>query len=248
MANPWQLYDDILDLIPAGRVVTDALIGRWAYIRTDEGTGAAMVYRAGPQASTQERNVVGRDLRDVAALVKSWDLEQAALGTAAINAALATNERVAAHPQVEESGATSTFTLNADKFAHQKTATIGHFGAIERYAEGNDFLVLERDPSGDDLPDSAAEYMLADRDEVYITGSTLTNKTLPRLLELCAHTSVILVGPSAPFAPEALPSCVKVIAGSVVEDPEHVRLAISLGGGMREARQGLRQFNVLLQS
>ncbi|NLE96595.1 MAG: DUF364 domain-containing protein [Propionibacterium sp.] len=246
MTNPWQLYDDILDLIPAGIRVTDALIGRWAFVRTDVGTGAAMVYTTGPRASLAERDVVGRDLRDVAALVKSWDLEQAALGTAAINAALATEERVAPYETSME-GETSTFALNADKFATQKTATVGHFGAIERYMEGNDFVVLERHPIGDDLPDTAAEYLLSDRDEVYITGSTLTNKSLPRLLELCAHTRVVLVGPSAPFAPEALPACVSVIAGSIVADPDHVHRALSMGGGMGEARPGLRQFNAPLQ-
>ena len=77
-----------------------------------------------------------------------------------------------------------------------RIATIGHFGDIEKYAEGRDLIVLERSPSGNDLPDPAAEYLLADRELVFITGSALTNKTLPRLLELCSGARVILVGPS----------------------------------------------------
>lgn len=30
MNNPWQLYDDLIDLIPPGTKVRDARIGNWA--------------------------------------------------------------------------------------------------------------------------------------------------------------------------------------------------------------------------
>ena len=59
---------------------------------------------------------------------------------------------------------------------------------------------------------------------------------------------MILVGPSAPFAPEVLPACVAEIGGSLVIDPDHVRRAIGLGGGMAEARQGLRMFNHIMRN
>ena len=165
---------------------------------------------------------------------------------AAINSFLTTEERVSAHltPGGDER---STFERHAETRPDLRIATIGHFGDIEKYAEGRDLIVLERSPSGNDLPDPAAEYLLADRELVFITGSALTNKTLPRLLELCSGARVILVGPSAPFAPEVLPACVAEIGGSLVIDPGHVRRAIGLGGGMAEARQGLRMFNHIIR-
>ena len=58
---------------------------------------------------------------------------------------------------------------------------------------------------------------------------------------------MILVGPSVPFAPEVLPACVAEIGGSLVIDPGHVRRAIGLGGGMAEARPGLRMFNHIIR-
>ena len=247
MSNPWQLYDNLIDLIPTDLRVTHAHLGEWAYVDTDAGAGAAMVYHAGPREGTDVRDIVGKPLRDVAALSKSWDLEVAALGVAALGSYLTTAERVDAYGSVDKPGQSSTFELHAEKFAQQKTAAIGHFGDITKYAEGNDFVVLERLPSGDDLPDAACEYVLADRDEVYITGSTLVNKTLPRLLELCADARVVLVGPSAVFAPEVWPECVAEIGGSIVVDREHVRRAVRTLGGMREARAGLRQFNTLIR-
>ena len=246
MNNPWQLYDDLIDLIPPGTKVRDARIGNWACVTSDAGTGVAMIYRGGPRSGFAERDMVGRDLRDAASAVKSWDLELAALGVAAINSFLTTEERVSAHLTLGEDER-STFERHAETRPDLRIATIGHFGDIEKYAEGRDLIVLERSPSGNDLPDPAAEYLLADRELVFITGSALTNKTLPRLLELCSGARVILVGPSAPFAPEVLPACVAEIGGSLVIDPDHVRRAIGLGGGMAEARQGLRMFNHIIR-
>ena len=199
-----------------------------------------------PRTGFAERGMVGRDLQDAASVVRSWDLELAALGVAAINSFLTREERVSAHltPGEDER---STFERHAETCPDLRIATIGHFGDIEKYAEGRDLIVLERSPAGSDLPDPAAEYLLADRELVFITGSALTNKTLPRLLELCSGARVILVGPSAPFAPEVLPACVAEIGGSLVIDPDHVRRAIGLGGGMAEARQGLRMFNHIIR-
>ena len=48
MNNPWQLYDDLIDLIPPGTKVRDARIGNWACVTSDAGTGVAMIYRGGP--------------------------------------------------------------------------------------------------------------------------------------------------------------------------------------------------------
>lgn len=247
MNNPWQLYDDLIDLVPADLRVTDACLGNWAYVATEQGAGVAMVYRSGPREGTEVRDVVGKPLRDVAALVKSWDFEVASLGCAALGSYLTSGARVDEFEAIDERGQTSTFQLHREKFAHQKTAAIGHFGDITKYTEGNDFIVLERMPSGDDYPDSACEYLLADRDEIYITGSTLTNKTLPRLLELSAHARVVLVGPSAVFAPEVLPECVAEIGGAIVDDMAYVRRAIQYLGGMPETRAGLRQFNAVIR-
>ena len=70
MNNPWQLYDDLIDLIPPGTKVRDARIGNWACATSDTGTGVAMIYRGGPRAGFAERDMVGRDLRDAASAVK----------------------------------------------------------------------------------------------------------------------------------------------------------------------------------
>jgi len=62
----------------------------------------------------------------------------------------------------------STFERHAETRPDLRIATIGHFGDIEKYAEGRDLIVLERSPSGNDLPDPAAEYLLADRERIVL--------------------------------------------------------------------------------
>lgn len=64
-----------------------------------------------------------------------------------------------------------------------------------------DLVVLERRPLPGDYPDPASEYLLSDWEYVFITGTTIINKTLPRLLELCRGSKIILTGPSTPLTP-----------------------------------------------
>ena len=51
-----------------------------------------------------------------------------------------------------------------------------------------------------------------------ITASTLVNKALPHLLELCQNAYTILAGPSCPMCPALLSLGIDWIAGLVVTD------------------------------
>ncbi len=240
----WQLYDDLIARIPGGITVTDVISSHWTAVRTDDGhAGIAMTYSGGPREAIDRVDLVGMPLRDVAALVKSWNLPLAAIGTAALNAWFNRAEHLFGH-EVLGGGDQSTFALHAPQMAGKRIAAIGHFSDIVTYSKDHDFIVLERLPRGDDLPDSACEYVLADGDLVYITGSTLTNKTLPRLLALSAHARVVLVGASSPFGPDVFGSQVAEIGGAIVTDPDRCLAVISAGGSNSEFRPYLRQFNV----
>ena len=65
---------------------------------------------------------------------------------------------------------------------------------------------------------SACDELLPSCDTVIITASTLVNKTLPHLLELCRDAYTILVGPSCPMCPELLEHGIDRLAGLVVTD------------------------------
>lgn len=192
--EPWRLYDDLIDLLP-DVAVESCTLGEVALVTTaDGGCGMASRQHGGPRTPMGERRFAGRKVRDVASLVRSWDVDLASLGVAALNCCLNTTERVAAHGN--DSGSGDVFTLRADELRGRKVTMVGHFRRAVDLLEGICSLtVLERNPHGDDLPDSACEYLLPGSDVVFITGMTVANKTLPMLLELSALAHTVLTGP-----------------------------------------------------
>lgn len=226
--DPWALYDALIAGIPDGVAVTDVVLNRWAAVATDQGTvGLGAAFDGGPPVDPSAWRVRGRPLREVAALARSWNLRLAGLGVAALNAWYAAPDRVAALPGVRFGHDADYFGRWGSVLGTRPTAVIGHFPDVEGLS--GDITVLERRTRGDDLPDSACEYVLPRCELVAITGSTVVNKTLPRLLELTRRAEVHLVGPTAPPVPGVYPAQVREIAGSVVTDAAECLEFVALG-------------------
>jgi len=77
----------------------------------------------------------------------------------------------------------------------KKVVVIGRYPGIERYAEAFNLSILERQPVHNDFPDPACEFLLPDADWVFLTASSITNKTFPRLAELAQNATTVLMGP-----------------------------------------------------
>ena len=225
MRNPWELYARLIEPIDPAAKATSCLVSTWTVVDCkDEGMGLAMTYRGGAHDDNPLTGIVGRPLRELAANLKSWDLRKASVGMAAVNAFHNSPQRVGSWLKrpVEELASSGVFSSMLEQIAGKKVAVIGHFPGLEAARKCSDLVILERNPSEDDVPDFAAEYVLPDRDYVFITGTTLTNKTLPRLLELSANAFVALVGPSVPLAPWWFDHGVDMLAGTVVMDRPRV--------------------------
>ena len=94
---------------------------------------------------------------------------------------------------------------------------LGHSNiTTELLAPAEKLWITDREEKTGAYPDSAAEYFLPQCDLVIITGSSLINKTLPHLLELCENALTILTGPSVPLCPELLDFGLDRIAGMAV--------------------------------
>ena len=138
--------------------------------------------------------------------------------------------------------AANPFHSDIDRYMGKKVAVIGHFPNVAGMASVCDLTVLERScGSGLDTPDSAAEFILPEQDVVYITGTTLTNKTLPRLLQLTCGAYTTLVGPSSVPCDVLLDYGVDCIDGSVVVDPASAKFAVK-GGSKQQWRAGIKKF------
>ena len=131
----------------------------------------------------------------------------------------ATGSRVCWAGRSSASAARALFERLAQRFAGGSVAVVGHFPHLEPLSDHCTLTILERHPSGGDLPDQACEYLLPRQDCVCITGSAVSNKTLPRLLELSRDAYVVLVGPSVPLTTMWFDYGVDLLAGTVVLDP-----------------------------
>lgn len=211
--NPWDLYDALIDAVDADLRVDDYIAGvRWSFVRSGEMLGMSSNIPGHSGPTSHRGPIIGKPLRDVCAMVKSWDFDEASIGAAALTCFYNTWDKVDALGGLDGIDVTfanpaertkkEAFVTYADEVAGRKVAVVGHFPHIEkRFGSICDLTVLERAPRMGDYPDSACEYVVPEQDCVFITGMTLINKTLPRLLELASPTcKVSLVGPTVPVS------------------------------------------------
>jgi uncharacterized protein (DUF4213/DUF364 family) len=231
-ANPWSLYDDLIAAIPPELTVSDCTVGlHWTLVRS-LGVGIAMTPPEGERRLRLPGPVRGAKVRDIAALAKSWNGFEAALGVAAINSFINTPTVVPADwlsPRPAAPGG-STFEQMLPEIAGKRVAVVGHFPNLDLIAGACSLHILERRPQSGDFPDPACEYLLPSMDYVFITGSTLINKTLPRLLELSRQATTVVVGPTTPLTPLLFRYGASRLAGSVVRDPQAVWQQVVEGG------------------
>lgn len=236
----WKIYDELIAAIPPGLTVRECLLGlNWTLVRSRT-TGIAMTYLEGHPSVELAGEIAGMPLRQLAEYVKSWNFLEAAVGLAAINSYFNTPEQVeklCGRP-ISEQKQVNAFTYFQEQLRGKKVAVIGHFPDLESLAGICRLAVLERRPQPGDYPDPACEYILPQQDYVFLTATTLVNKTLPRLLELSRQAVVVLVGPSTPLTPILFQYGVNVLAGTVVVDPVAVRQVVQEGGSLQLFQRG----------
>ena len=239
--NPWKMYDELIDGIPEGIKVLDYGLGlHWSYVTAECGCGVAWTMKGGYMKTDARMDKRDMDLKDLARLSKSWRFEDATLGVAALNAWYSRPELLdelgavyeAPRKMERSERKRESFVEFKPLMTGKKVTVIGHFPHVyDLEANCEELTVLERVPSGNDLPDSACEYVLPQQDITFITGTTTTNKTLPRLLELTKPGLTILTGPSVVNSPILFNYGADVLAGSVVADPELIAFACRNGAG-----------------
>ena len=112
------------------------------------------------------------------------------------------------------------FIMSQNEIKGKKVAVIGHFPYLESLFEPIcDLSIISWEPQEGDYPIPACEYILPECDYVYISSSTITDKTLPRMLELSQKARrVTLVGPSTPLAPVLFDYGISELSGFIIKD------------------------------
>ena len=246
--NPDRVYDLLLDRVAEEKgAVAEAIIGlTWTLCRSEHASGLAMSPALATRTLPWSGTLAGRAMNDVAAWVRSWNPHEAAIGMAAANAAI--NREIAVFATWWDLGDVLA-PANLAVFEHfkpalkgKRVAVIGRYPGMERFGGEIDLSVLERQPGEGDLPDPACEYILPRSDWVFITASSIHNKTFPRLAELARDAQTVLMGPGTPWLPELAEFGIDYLAGTRVVDGEALRTIVAEGGGVRIFGDGVRYF------
>lgn len=191
--------------------------------------------------------LVGQPVGQMLDWITEWDPCKAVVATATLNAVVnsifdfQTDSLPLANLENEQNVPPHLAVFNhfAPQLKGAKIAIIGHYPGIERYQDNLDITCIERNPRPGDLPDPAVEYVLPESDWVFITASSIANKTLPRLLQLSRESKVVLMGPSLPWLASWKEWGVDYLAGVEIINPTKLQQTVAEGGGTRIFQTGV---------
>jgi len=238
MNHPQRVYELLLDHANSDRLVEAVNIGLvWTVCKAGS-CGLAMSPQSATRTLPWSGTLVGKPLRELCAWINDWDAHQAAVGMAAINAAL--NAQPLPAGITLPAGNLAVFEHFLPQLHGKKVVVIGRYPNIERYADHIDLQIIERQPNATDYPDSACEFLLPTADWVFLTATSLINKTFPRLAELSQHATTVLMGPTTPWLPQLAEFGIDYLAGVEVIDAEKLQQTVAEGGGVRIFETGVR--------
>lgn len=243
--SPWDLYDRLIEGVPEDLKILRCQVGlHWVLVES-AGTGMAM----SPSSGTPRHSIgkiAGRPVREIAKFAKSWNFLEAAIGMAAMNSWYNAASTLAKNWKglPEAGGGRNLFEEWEGRLSGRKVAVIGHFPGLERLGKLCELSILERVPQPGDFPDPSCEYLLPSQDAVIATGTTLINKTFPRLLSLSGNAEFALTGPTTPLAPALLEAGASCLGGSLVTLPEEVWEKVAEGGDRSSFCHGTRMLQL----
>lgn len=240
MNNPRRVYELLLDYASSNNTVEVVNIGLvWTLCKAGQ-YGLAMSPQLPTRTLPWSGTLVGKPLRELCRWINEWDAYQATVGMAAINAAINNNQHSLPAGVSLPAGNLAVFEHFLPQILGKKVVVIGRYPHIERYAEQIDLKIIERQPTGQDYPDAACEFLLADADWVFLTATALINKTFPRLAELAQHAATVLMGPTTPWLPQLADFGIDYLAGVEIINAEKLQQTIAEGGGVRIFETGVR--------
>lgn len=232
-----RLYDWLLGCVIDAPPVQQVYLGlNWTVAQVEGGLGFAFSPRQVPRTLSWAGTLRDQPSPALLRWLLSWNDAEAAVGLAVLNACINNPFGCASQAQLileDVPGHLRVFAHFRPQLQGRKVVVIGHYPGLETLWQGFPYTCLERQQQEGDLPDSAAEYLLPTADWVFISASSIANKTLPRLLELSCHAQVVLMGPSLPWLREWQQFGVNYLAGVRVLDAQAALRVTAEGGGTR---------------
>ncbi|MBK8815815.1 MAG: DUF364 domain-containing protein [Methylococcaceae bacterium] len=243
MDNPKRIYELLLDYCSADAVADRILIGLvWTLCQSGNSIGLSMSPQFATRTLSWSGDLAGKPLIDLAAWILEWEPYQASVAMSAINSCI--NARAIPDSigldNTGEQANLAVFDYFLPQLTGKKVVVIGRYPGIERYQDQIELKILEKQTGSDDYPDAACEYLIPKADWVFLTASSIPNKTFPRLAELATDAKTVLMGPTTPWLPQLHEFGIDYLAGVEVTDGEILYRTVAEGGGKRIFNHGLR--------
>ena len=225
-----KIIDDLISSLKEDSVVSEVYSCAHFTAVISKNCGLSSTFKDEPPHHTVVRDVGrlrGKSALKLAQYAKSDNLLEASIGMATINSLI----------DIEETRCITqnAFDVLVERGRDKKVAVVGHFPWIPKLREAARVLwVVEQRLQPGDLPQESAEEILPQADVVGITGTSLINHTLEKLLELSKHSFVVMIGPTTPLSPVLFDYGLDVIAGVNVVEPEKTICSISEGATFRQ--------------
>jgi uncharacterized protein (DUF4213/DUF364 family) len=243
----WELYDDLIEGIPAEFTVDAVICGtQHTLVAAGGGYGLCSTVEFAWRSHMLPQKSLGMSLRDLAVCAKSWNFAEACVGIAGINAYYnrpcllrELGVTVSGAPHAED-------RLNDPFIAYQNivkgknVTVVGQFKYLNQlFAPVCNLSVIEKfNPTYGNYPEQAADYLLPESDYVFISSYTLAEKSLPRFLELSRNAYVTVVGHAVTLSPILHKYGVHDLAGfTVIDGAGAEKICGGLGGHIHSIGQ-----------
>jgi len=173
------------------------------------------------------KSLLGMSAAEALEMAFSWNLLEASVGVACLNAL---SQRFLGNYDLSNTEVTD-LVRNGDS-----VVMVGSFKPLmpKLRAKTEKISVVEINPSATELPYFAVEELMPEADVAIVTGSTLVNKTIDRLLQLSSAREFILLGPTASIIPDIFFELGgTAVMGVRIYDVKRMLQVVSEAGGTR---------------
>jgi len=242
-SNKSCIIDDIISIIDFNAPVRDIRQGLFhtAVMTRHCGLAATLPRDALRQAHPAVKEpglLMEKSARELAVMVHSESIPEAAIGMATVNSLLDIDESMCRELNARE--------ILIEKGRDKNVAMIGHFPFIDVLRKQvKQLWVIEKNQNDDDLPESAAAQYLPEADVVAMTGTSFTNHTIEELLGLCNPDAyIVMLGDTVPLTPVLFDYGIDAVSGTKVVEAEQALRCVSQGATYRQIK-GIRQLTLI---
>lgn len=239
MPNRDAIYELLLDYANLQIEVERVLVGlNWTLCQAGS-AGIAETAGGGQWQREPHSPLVGRSLAELSLWIRKWDRQQAAIGLAAVNAAINSEADMVYHEGALFRGHQALGNALEWFLPRLRGHKVAVIDAKNPFSKQHDKLDLTHLAGSDGALHPATEVMLGKAEWVFVNGQSVADKTLPRILQLAGDAQLVLYGPQVPWLEEWQNFGVDYLIGSQIDHHAALYDTIAEGGDINALPQAV---------